>query len=118
MPAVTSGTVAVTGANGFIGSHVIAKLLADGYSVRAVVRDAPPRPRGRGQRAVGATGPGLHHPGEDGVIRRNDPSCRDLAHFSAPSLPRSEAFAALGPRRYAAPALDDVLPRLAGRGPG
>ena len=29
----------MTGANGFIGSHVVAKLLEDGFSVRAVVRD-------------------------------------------------------------------------------
>ena len=40
MPAVAPGAVvAVTGANGFIGSHVCKKLLEDGYSVRAVVRD-------------------------------------------------------------------------------
>jgi nucleoside-diphosphate-sugar epimerase len=32
--------VAVTGANGFIGSHVVARLLEDGFRVRAVVRDA------------------------------------------------------------------------------
>lgn len=31
--------VAVTGANGFIGSHIVKQLLAKGYRVRAVVRD-------------------------------------------------------------------------------
>eukprot|EP00966_Prymnesium_polylepis_P185901 4309190-Prymnesium_polylepis.1 len=32
-------TIAVTGANGFLGSHVVAVLLADGHTVRAAVRD-------------------------------------------------------------------------------
>ena len=41
MPAIKPGDeVAVTGANGFIGSHVCQKLVADGFRVRAVVRDA------------------------------------------------------------------------------
>ena len=31
--------VAVTGANGFIGSHITKQLLAKGYRVRAIVRD-------------------------------------------------------------------------------
>ena len=40
MPAVASGTVAVTGANGFIGSYMCAALLEQGYTVRAVVRNS------------------------------------------------------------------------------
>jgi len=34
-------TILVTGANGFIGSHVVRSLLQRGYAVRALVRDAP-----------------------------------------------------------------------------
>lgn len=41
MPAIKSGAeVAVTGANGFIGSHICKRLIDDGFRVRAVVRDA------------------------------------------------------------------------------
>ena len=41
MPAVGKGaTIAVTGANGFIGAWVCSELLAQGFKVRAVVRDA------------------------------------------------------------------------------
>ena len=39
------GEVFLTGASGFVGSHVLAALLAAGYQVRALVRgpwDAPP----------------------------------------------------------------------------
>ena len=47
MPAVASGTVAVTGANGFIRFvHVLAALLEKGYTVRAVVRNSSDQARG------------------------------------------------------------------------
>ncbi|MFW9877656.1 MAG: NAD-dependent epimerase/dehydratase family protein, partial [Candidatus Thorarchaeota archaeon] len=41
MPAVTpsNGPVAVTGASGYIGSHVVTALMRHGYTIRACVRD-------------------------------------------------------------------------------
>lgn len=42
MPAIfgpESGPLAVTGASGFIGSHVVSHLVSEGYTVRACVRD-------------------------------------------------------------------------------
>ena len=40
MPAVISGKVLVTGANGFIAIWVVERLLRQGYAVRATVRSA------------------------------------------------------------------------------
>lgn len=39
MGAVRTGVVAVTGASGLLGSHICARLLDKGFTVRAVVRD-------------------------------------------------------------------------------
>ena len=40
MPAITSGKVLVTGANGYIASWLVRKLLDQGFSVRGSVRSA------------------------------------------------------------------------------
>lgn len=40
MPAITSGKVLVTGANGYVAIWVVDTLLKQGYSVRATVRSA------------------------------------------------------------------------------
>lgn len=43
MPAISGpadGPVVVTGASGFIGSHLVKNLVSAGYNVRACVRDA------------------------------------------------------------------------------
>lgn len=40
MPAITSGKVLVTGANGFIAVWLVKALLERGYSVRGTVRSA------------------------------------------------------------------------------
>ena len=37
---MADGTIVVTGASGYIGSHVVANLLSRGRLVRATVRDA------------------------------------------------------------------------------
>jgi uncharacterized protein YbjT (DUF2867 family) len=39
MGAIRNGVVAVTGASGLLGSHICARLLDRGFTVRAVVRD-------------------------------------------------------------------------------
>ena len=39
MPAITSGKVLVTGANGFVGAWIVKAFLDAGFAVRAVVRD-------------------------------------------------------------------------------
>ena len=38
MPAITSGKVLVTGANGYVAMWVVEHLLKEGFSVRATVR--------------------------------------------------------------------------------
>ena len=40
MERLQSGTVLVTGASGYIGSHIVANLLSKGVRVRATVRDS------------------------------------------------------------------------------
>lgn len=48
-----SMTVAVTGASGFVGSHIVRELVAKGHKVKALVRD---HAKGRGLVAGGAAG--------------------------------------------------------------
>ena len=40
MPAITTGKVLITGANGFVAIFVVRKLLQSGYSVRGTVRSS------------------------------------------------------------------------------
>ena len=40
MPAITSGKILVTGANGFIGRWIVKDLLENGFTVRATVRSS------------------------------------------------------------------------------
>jgi len=53
-PVPPGSVIAVTGASGFIGSHVCASLLAAGYSVRAVVRN--PQDEAKTSHLTGLTG--------------------------------------------------------------
>lgn len=53
-----SGPVAVTGAAGYIGSHIVANLVRHGYDVRACVRDASNIPNVAHLTAIGRGGPG------------------------------------------------------------
>ncbi len=69
MPAVTpeSGPVAVTGASGFVGSHVVQALVARGYAVRACVTDASNPGKVDHLLALNAAG----HPGHVSIAQGN-----------------------------------------------
>lgn len=71
----TSDTVFLTGATGFVGTHVLRELLAAGYGVRALSRTADPRLEG----CEVVTGD-LEHPGE---FARAIDGCRYVVHCAA-----------------------------------
>ncbi len=90
MPSITcsDGPVAVTGAAGFIGSHIVQNLVRRGYTVRACVRDPANVTNTAHLLAMNADGPGrvtLHgcdmtQPGAyDGVFR----GCVGVFHAAA-----------------------------------
>ena len=53
-----SGPVAVTGASGYIGSHIVDRLVKNGYDVRACVRDVSNLHNTAHLSQIGAAGPG------------------------------------------------------------
>ncbi|MFT5578895.1 MAG: nucleoside-diphosphate-sugar epimerase, partial [Paraglaciecola psychrophila] len=53
-----AGPVAVTGASGFIGSHVVKNLVEAGFTVRACVRDASRSDKMAYLLTIGEAGPG------------------------------------------------------------
>ncbi len=86
--AVSEGVVAVTGASGFIGSHVVANLLARGRTVRATVRDASDPERTDHLRALPvAEGGGLEIVEMDlfepASVNAAIAGCTDLIHTAA-----------------------------------
>eukprot|EP00746_Dinoflagellata_sp_MGD_P167658 gnl/MRDRNA2_/MRDRNA2_98474_c0_seq1.p1 gnl/MRDRNA2_/MRDRNA2_98474_c0~~gnl/MRDRNA2_/MRDRNA2_98474_c0_seq1.p1 ORF type:complete len:378 (+),score=55.14 gnl/MRDRNA2_/MRDRNA2_98474_c0_seq1:61-1134(+) len=61
MPVVApGGIIAVTGASGFIGSHIVDALIKAGYIVRAVVRDPTDVVKTEHLRKMGVEGTNLH----------------------------------------------------------
>lgn len=83
--------IAVTGANGFLGSHVVAELEARGYGVRACARSLPAAPHaGVKWVAIGEMGPDTHWDaallGAGAVIH-----CAGLAHVGRRDAARRAA---------------------------
>ena len=68
--------VFLTGATGFVGRHMVARLLERGHSVRALVRTIPTQPKAQTQveyvRGDVVSGEGL----DAGTIRRQIWACR------------------------------------------
>jgi nucleoside-diphosphate-sugar epimerase len=81
--------VLVTGANGFVGEHVVRRLVRDGAKARALVR--------RREAGAALAGPGVDvvvgDPGDAGALRRAVPGARAVVHCAASSSDdRAEAL--------------------------
>lgn len=91
MPAITSGKVLVTGANGFLAIFILQKLLAGGYSVRGTVRSESKKPYL--QKLFASYGDKLELVVVDDITKvRVLLSCPMKSQFPSPSVLQDGAF--------------------------
>ena len=86
----TDGPVAVTGASGFIGSHVVKNLINAGYTVRGTVRDSSRSDKLSYLLAMNDAGPGSVeifecdlHKADDGAFDDAFAGCVTVFHVAA-----------------------------------